>query len=114
MLTDANFPCADDACSIELGLRASRDGDDDMAEQQISSSARTRRDITPEELLALPAVVDLTTAARVLGIGRTCAYELVRTGAWPTPVLRVGRLIRIPTAPLLDLLSVERAPRRAG
>jgi hypothetical protein len=67
-----------------------------------------------EDLLALPAVVDLTTAAGVLGIGRTCAYELVRTGAWPTPVLRIGRLIRIPTAPLLDLLGVERVPRKAS
>lgn len=67
-----------------------------------------------DDLLALPAVVDLTTAARVLGIGRTCAYELVRTGTWPTPVLRIGRLIRIPTAPLLDLIGVERAPRRAS
>jgi predicted DNA-binding transcriptional regulator AlpA len=69
---------------------------------------------TREDLLRLPAVVDLTTAAGVLGIGRTCAYELVRTGTWPTPVLRVGRLIRIPTAPLLDLLGVERGSRRAG
>jgi len=59
----------------------------------VNSSARARPDMTCEELLALPAVVDLTTAAGVLGIGRTCAYELVRTGAWPTPVLRVGRLI---------------------
>ena len=49
----------------------------------------------------LPVVVDLPTAARLLGIGRTSAYELVRTGRWPTPVIRVGRLIRVPTAPLL-------------
>lgn len=68
--------------------------------------------MTREDLLALSAVLDLTTAAGVLGIGRTCAYELVRTGTWPTPVLRVGRLIRIPTAPLLELLGVERGPRK--
>jgi predicted DNA-binding transcriptional regulator AlpA len=67
-----------------------------------------------EDLLALPAVVDVATAAGALGIGRTCAYELVRTGTWPTPVLRVGRLIRIPTAPLLDLVGVERVPRKAS
>jgi predicted DNA-binding transcriptional regulator AlpA len=69
---------------------------------------------TREELLGLPAVVDLTTAAGVLGIGRTCAYELVRTGTWPTPVLRIGRLIRIPTAPLLELVGLERVPRKAS
>jgi len=58
----------------------------------------------------LPVVVDVPTAASVLGIGRTCAYELVRTGQWPTPVLRLGRLIRIPSAPLLALISASRNP----
>ena len=56
--------------------------------------------MTADEVRALPAVVDLTTAARVLGLGRSAAYELVRTGAWPTPVLRLGRLIKVPSAPL--------------
>jgi hypothetical protein len=36
----------------------------------------------------LPAMVDVVTAAAALGIGRTAAYELIRTDAWPTPVLR--------------------------
>lgn len=54
----------------------------------------------------LPVVVDLPTAARLLAIGRTSAYELVRTDQWPTPVIRVGRLIRVPTAPLLAALGV--------
>ena len=53
----------------------------------------------------LPPVVDVPTAAAMLGIGRTFAYQLVRTGQWPTPVLRVGRLIKVPTGPLLDLLG---------
>jgi predicted DNA-binding transcriptional regulator AlpA len=61
-----------------------------------------------EELLSLPAVVDLPTAAHVLGVGRSAAYELVRTGQWPTPVLRLGRLIKVPTAPLLELVGVTR------
>ena len=61
--------------------------------------------MTHEELLALPPVLDVPTAGRVLGIGRSLAYELVRTGAWPTSVLRVGKLIKIPTAPLLRLLD---------
>lgn len=56
----------------------------------------------------LPVVIDVPTAASVLGIGRTSAYELVRTGQWPTPVLRLGRLIRIPSAPLLALLNAGR------
>jgi hypothetical protein len=54
---------------------------------------------------ALPASIDLMTAARLLGVGRTCAYGLVRQGRWPTPVVRVGRCIRVPTQPLLALLE---------
>lgn len=60
-----------------------------------------------QELDDLPAVVDVPTAARVLGLSRTAAYELVRVGGWPTPVFQLGRLIRIPTAPMLSLLGVE-------
>ena len=47
------------------------------------------------ERAALPAVLNVPEAARLLGIGRTLAYELVRTNQWPTPVIRVGRLIKI-------------------
>ena len=47
----------------------------------------------------MPAGLDLPEAARMLGVGRTLAYQLVREGQWPTPVVRVGRLIKIPTRP---------------
>jgi predicted DNA-binding transcriptional regulator AlpA len=63
--------------------------------------------VTIDELLRLPVVIDLPTAARILGIGRTVAYEMAREGTFPTPVLRIGsKNIRVPTAPLLDLLGV--------
>ena len=52
-----------------------------------------------------PAVIDLPEAARLLGVGRTLAYQLVREGRWPTPVVRVGRLIKIPRQPLLEYLG---------
>lgn len=52
----------------------------------------------------MPAVLDLPAAAALLGVGRTTAYRLVRERLWPTPVVRLGRLIKIPTQPLLDLL----------
>ena len=64
--------------------------------------------MTEEEILALPTVVDVPTAAAILGIGRTAAYELIRTNRWPTRVLRMGKLIRIPTAPLRALVGVSR------
>jgi hypothetical protein len=43
----------------------------------------------------LPAVLDLVEAAALLGLGRTTAYRLVHDQQWPTPVLRLGRLIKI-------------------
>jgi hypothetical protein len=63
--------------------------------------------LTASEVRALPAVVDVVTAGEVLGVGRSVAYELVRTDRFPTPVLRVGRQIKIPTAYLLDLLGLS-------
>ena len=65
---------------------------------------RTRTGRRGSPLDDLPPSLDLMSAAALLGIGRTCAYALVRRGAWPTPVIRVGRCIRIPTAPLVELL----------
>ena len=62
--------------------------------------------MTATEVRALPAVVDVVTAAEVLGIGRTVAYELVRTSRFPTPVVRVGHQIKIPTAYLIELLGL--------
>ena len=53
----------------------------------------------------LAPVVDVATAAALLGIGRTAGYELIRQGRFPTPVLHLGKLIRVPTAPLLALIG---------
>ena len=70
--------------------------------------------VTADEVRALPVVVDLSTAARALGLGRSAAYELVRTGGWPTPVLRLGRLIKVPSAPLVELLGLGPATPGRG
>lgn len=66
--------------------------------------------MTANELRALPAAVDIVTAGRVLGLSRNTAYGLARRGEFPAPVLRVGQRWRVPTAGLLDLLGVDRAP----
>ena len=63
---------------------------------------------------ALPAVLDVPQAARLLGIGRTLAYELVRNDQWPTPVIRMGRLIKIPSGPLIELMSTGYTTRTAA
>ena len=50
------------------------------------------------------------TAARVLGLGRTKAYELAKHDRFPCRVIRIGDLYRIPTAGLLELLGVPAEP----
>jgi len=70
--------------------------------------------LTAAQLAALPAVIDVCTAAAVHHrVGRTAAYELIRTGRWPTPIVRVGHHIRIPTAPLLTLLGLSTGTPRS-
>ena len=58
-----------------------------------------------DSVTELPPMLTVMQAAEILGIGRTLAYALVRAGSWPTPVFRAGRLIRIPSAPLVSLVS---------
>lgn len=59
------------------------------------------------DLKQLPPTLDLVDAARLLGVGRTLAYEMVREETWPTPIIRAGRKIRVPSAPLLALLGLH-------
>lgn len=59
------------------------------------------------ELLALPAAIDLDTANRAIGLGRSKGYELARRDAYPCRVLRLGKKYRVITADLLRLLGVE-------
>lgn len=64
--------------------------------------------LSRSELLALPPTVPLwPTAAAVVGVGRSTAYEMARTGEWPTRLLRLGRLIKVPTSELLALVGVD-------
>ena len=53
----------------------------------------------------LPPMLTVVEAAELLGIGRTLAYELIRLDAWPTPVIRLGKLIKIPSGPLKALID---------
>jgi excisionase family DNA binding protein len=67
----------------------------------------SKEGVTRAEILALPVVVDVTTAARALGLGRSTAYELARRDEFPCRVIRVGNSYRIPTADLLRVLGIE-------
>lgn len=58
---------------------------------------------------SLPGVLTVEEAADFLRIGRSAAYEGVKTGA--IPHVRIGKLIRIPKAALLEWLGQsETAP----
>ncbi|MER5348939.1 hypothetical protein ABT093_01175 [Kitasatospora sp. NPDC002551] len=61
------------------------------------------------ELLALPVAIDLDTANRAIGLGRSKGYELARLGDYPCRVLRLGKKYRVITADLLRLLGIEDA-----
>jgi hypothetical protein len=63
--------------------------------------------MTEAELLALPPAVDLVTAGRAFGIGRTKAFELARAGAFPVKVLQVGQKFRVPKTAILEALDVK-------
>ncbi|WP_448617248.1 hypothetical protein [Geodermatophilus sp. URMC 65] len=71
----------------------------------MAASGLTRQ-WSAEEVAALPVVIDLVTAARVLNMGRTAAYEAARRGDFPVPVMRVGRRYRVVTAHLRALLGL--------
>ncbi|WP_406084880.1 helix-turn-helix domain-containing protein [Micromonospora zamorensis] len=70
----------------------------------------TTSSFNQDELLQLPAMIDLATAARALGVGRTKAYDLAKSNAFPCPVLRIGTSYRVLTADLLRLVGVDRQP----
>ncbi len=75
--------------------------------------------MTREELLDLPVSIDVETAGRALGMGRTRAYQAAKAGEFPIPVLKLGRSYRVVTADLWRLLGVapqtnEAAPAGTG
>jgi hypothetical protein len=69
-------------------------------------------EMTPAELAALPVSVDLETAGRAFGMGRTKAHELARQQEFPCRVLRVGKKYRVPRSALFEALGLD--PTGAG
>jgi len=63
-------------------------------------------DARPLDLSTLGPTLDIPTAARLLGCGRSLAYELARRDQFPCRVLRLGRRYVVPTADLLRALGL--------
>lgn len=84
---------------ISLRRRATRPETSRPAETAMSG-------MTLAEVMMLPAVTDLVSAGKALGMGRTRSYELARAGTFPCRVMRAGRTYQVPTAGLLTLLGI--------
>lgn len=54
-----------------------------------------------------PETVGVEEACKRLGIGRSLGYRLAREGGFPVPVLRIGRVFRVPTRALDALLLAD-------
>lgn len=63
------------------------------------------RQVLLRDLEDLPPTISVEEAAELAGVGRAAGYSAVRTDEWPH--IRVGRTIRVLTAPFLRLLGVE-------
>ena len=60
---------------------------------------------TLAEVRTWPATVDISAAARALGVSRSHAYALAERGEFPATVLPVGRRLRVVTASLIAILE---------
>jgi hypothetical protein len=74
----------------------------------------TRSALTRQELLALPAAIDIRTAGRALGIGERKSYGMAQRGEFPVRVLRLGSTYRVSTSDLLTYLGIEPQDAPAG
>lgn len=79
-----------------------------------ATSPAALRALQIADAASLSPTLDIITAARWLGIGRTTAYRLAEHGEFPVPVLRIGRCYRVPTAPLVALLGIRPEPQPDG
>ena len=50
------------------------------------------------------SVMSAEEAFEHLGVDRTTGYRAIKEGRFPVPVIRVGRIIRVPIEPLMRLL----------
>ena len=64
------------------------------------------------DFLDLPVYMTVEQMAEYLQIGKTSAYELVRTSGFPS--VRFGRTIRIPREAFILYLSELRDQKRVG
>ena len=62
---------------------------------------------TEDAIRALGARTDVETAGSIFGLSRTQTYEAIKAGRFPVEVVRVGRRIIVPVAPIRRLLVLD-------
>ena len=60
---------------------------------------------TVKAVRQLGMTTDVETAAAIMGIGRTLAYELARPDQFPVRLIRLGRRVVVPVPDLLKFLG---------
>lgn len=65
--------------------------------------------LTVQQILELPSSVNAETSFRAINISKQTGYRLVRMGELPFPVIRMGRMIRVPKAGILRALGMDQA-----
>ena len=73
-----------------------------------------KNEMSRDELLSLPVSVDLVTAGRAFGLGRTSAFELARRDEFPCQVLRAGTRFRVPRWAIFEALGLDEAEVTGG
>jgi predicted DNA-binding transcriptional regulator AlpA len=68
---------------------------------------------TPQAITAQSPTLDPPEAFEMLGISDWLGYRQIREGTFPAPIIRVGRKIRVPRAPLERLLGLDIGPDAA-
>lgn len=61
--------------------------------------------LTLAQVRKLPAAIDVSTAAKALGVSRASAYQSISEGTFPVAVVKVNRRLRVLTADLLRVLE---------
>jgi hypothetical protein len=79
---------------------------EDEGRDKASRTRRGREVWTLDAVRRLGLVTDIPTAASILHIGRTKAYELARADEFPVHLLRVGRRYVVPVSEILRMLGV--------
>jgi excisionase family DNA binding protein len=60
-----------------------------------------------QDVLGLPAVMSVDTAAEAWGISKAAAYDMIRRGTCPFRTVPVGRWTRVLRADLLESLRIR-------